>query len=268
MRRVRQLVAKRAMRRSEGVLVAEGADVIGAAVAAGAPVESLYWAPEAAGMPVVSALVDAVIDAGGRAYPLAPGVMERVADTVTPQPVIAVIGHEMAGLDALDGATLVLVLDEVRDPGNAGTLIRAADAAGATAVVCTAGTVDPTNPKAVRASAGSIFHLPVVEGVPPDDVLEVLAEHGLPTAVTVARGGEDYAAVDWRGPTAVVVGNEAHGIAAGIERRADRRVSIPMPGAAESLNVALAAGIVLFEIARQRRVVTGPEASSGLAPRP
>lgn len=239
------------------MLVAEGADVISAALAAGAPVESVYWAPGAVSVPALAEVIEVILDAGGRAYPLAPGVMERVADTVTPQPVLAVVGYRPAALDAVAGASLVLVLDEVRDPGNAGTLIRAADAAGADAVVCTSGTVDPTNPKAVRASAGSIFHLPVVESVPSEDLVHRLEGRGLDTVVTVARGGGDYAAFDWSRPVAVAVGNEAHGVTGVVAARAAHRVSIPMPGTAESLNVAMAAGIVLFEAVRQRRQAGG-----------
>jgi len=141
---------------------------------------------------------------------------------------------------------------DVRDPGNAGAVIRVADAAGADAVVCCAGTVDPFNPKTVRASAGSVVHLPVVVAGEPAAVLDDLGRRGMTRVAAVARGGTPYTEAALRTPLALVLGNEASGLPAGLEDRLDERVTVPMRGGAESLNVSTAAAVLCFEVARRR----------------
>ena len=134
------------------------------ALDAGAAVEAVYVAPEGRANPGVAAVVDRAFASGVRVFDLGPGVVERVADTVHPQPLLAVVGFAPAPSRWPEGSSTVMVLVDVRDPGNAGTMIRTADAAGIGAVIHCDGSVDPTNPKTVRASAGSIFHVPVVVG--------------------------------------------------------------------------------------------------------
>ena len=223
------------------------------ALAAGASVEAVYVAAEGADAPAVVDVTRRVLAGGGRVFDLAPGVMERVASTVTPQPLLAVVSYTPAPVDALSGATLVVVCVDVRDPGNLGTVIRTADAAGVDAVVCCDGTVDPTNPKCVRATAGSLFHVPVVEGGSTTDAVAALRRLGLATAATVVRGGTDYAALDWTRPTALVLGNEAGGLDEELAASLDVGVTIPMAGRSESLNVAVSAAVLCFEALRQRR---------------
>jgi TrmH family RNA methyltransferase len=140
-----------------------------------------------------------------------------------------------------------------RRSGNAGTLIRTADAAGADGVVCCDGTVDPYNPKTVRASAGSVFHLPIVAGGEVDSVIETLRGFGLRTLGTVVRDGVDYADVDLTDRLALVFGNEASGLSDGVLAALDVAVTIPMAGRAESLNVSVSAAVLCFEVLRQRR---------------
>jgi TrmH family RNA methyltransferase len=246
-------VRKRALRAAEGVVVVEGAELLAAALDAGCAIEAVYVAPEGAAVPAVASVADRVAAAGGRVFDLAAGVMEKVASTVTPQPVVAVVAYRPAGLDVLDGASLVVVCVDVRDPGNLGTVIRTADAAGADAVVCCEGTVDPTNPKCVRATAGSLFHVPVVEGGAVADVLAALAARGITTVATVVRGGTDHTEIDWTTPSALVLGNEASGLPAELAGAMDRRATVAMAGRAESLNVSMAAAVVAFEAVRQRR---------------
>jgi TrmH family RNA methyltransferase len=185
-------------------------------------------------------------------FDLGPGVLERVADTVTPQPVLAVVRTPVAAIDDLAGATFVVVCVDVRDPGNAGAVIRVADAAGAHGLVCCDGTVDPFNPKTVRASAGSVLHLPMVAGGDPAVVLDRLGQMGLRRLAASSRGGEAYTAVDLRAPLALVFGNEASGLPEATSDHVDGRVSVPMAGGAESLNVATAAAVLCFEVARVR----------------
>jgi len=259
-RRLRQLLRKRGARRAEQVVVVEGAELLSVAIAAGAAVEAVYVAPEGVAHPAVVDVTTRVLESGGRVFDLAPGVMERIASTVAPQPLLAVVSYAPAPFDRLDGATLVVVCVDVRDPGNLGTVIRTADAAGVDAVICCDGTVDPTNPKTVRSTAGSLFHVPVIEGGTTTATVAALASRGFTTVATVVRGGTDYTAFDWTGPVALVLGNEATGLDDALTAVLDAGVTIPMAGRSESLNVGVSAAVLCFEALRQRRIAvsTGP----------
>jgi RNA methyltransferase, TrmH family len=251
-------VGRRTARQAEHSFVVEGAKVLGEALAAGVAVESVFVDRDlmATGAGHIQQLLDQAYASGSRVYDLEPGVLARVADTVTPQPVLAIVPQidvPLARLDAL-GTDLVIVCVEVRDPGNAGTVLRSAEAAGAGGVVCCDGSVDVFNPKTVRASAGALFHLPVVSGGDPVEVLDQLGRWGLRRLGTASRGGEDYDVTDLSGPLALVVGNEAHGLPADLDAVTDGVVTIPMAGRAESLNVGMAAAVLCFEAARQRRL--------------
>lgn len=246
--------------------MAEGAELLRSALDARVPVESVYTSPAADEDPATLEVCRRAAEAGVRVFPLAPGVLERVADTVTPQPVLAVLPmladpSESTANDLDPNAVpwspepgaLIVVLVDVRDPGNAGTVLRAADAAGATAVVFAAESVDPYNPKTVRASAGSLFHVPFAVRSDPTALAAALAATGFRTLATVVRNGEDYAGLDWSIPTAVFFGNESSGLDPALPARLDGAVAIPMAGRAESLNVGVASAVVAFEAFRQRR---------------
>jgi TrmH family RNA methyltransferase len=233
--------------------VAEGPEVIRAGIDAGVHLDALYVAAGGRAHDAVRELADRVHDEGGRVFDLAPGVLEKVADTVTPQPVLAVFAMVDRGIDELSGHGLVVACTDLRDPGNAGTVLRSADAAGAEAVVCTGGTVDPYNPKAVRASAGSLFHVPLVCEPSVAVALESIGSAGYRLLGASAGGGEDYLTVDFSRPTALVLGNEAWGLAPEVEQALDGMVHVPMAGRAESLNVGMAAAVLCFEALRQRR---------------
>ena len=230
----------------------EGVKLLHSALEAGAPVEAVFVDDRARSNAEVLTLLDAALEQGARIFDLAPGVLERVADTVTPQPVLAVVGMPDATLDELAGATFVVVCVDVRDPGNAGAVIRVAHAAGADAVVCTEGTVDPFNPKTVRASAGSVLHIPIVVDGDAETVLDALKGHGLRCLAAVSRGGTLYSDVDVASPFALVLGNEASGLPSHLAQRLDATVTIPMGGGAESLNVSTAAVVLCFDAARRR----------------
>jgi RNA methyltransferase, TrmH family len=221
------------------------------ALDAGCVAEALFVDAQGGGAPDVSTVVAAAGALGTRLFTLAPGVMARVADTVTPQPVLATFPMPESDPAALQHGTLVLVLAGVRDPGNAGTLLRTAEAAGADAVVFCGSSVDPYNPKTVRSSAGSIFLVPVVVMESARDALDALGAQGYRRVGAVVRGGEDYVKHDWKQRTAIVVGNEAAGLPA--ELPLDVNVAIPMSGRAESLNVGVAGALLCFEALRQRR---------------
>lgn len=232
------------------MFVAEGAKVLQVALELGAEVESVYLAPEAS-RSIVS-LAEAARQQGARLFELGPGVLERVAGTVTPQPLLAVVRTPAATLDDIRGARFVVVCVEVRDPGNAGTLIRSAAAAGADAVLCTTGTADPFNPKTVRASAGSVLRLPIVCDVDAPSALGALGAADVRRVGALSAGGRPYAAVDWTGPCAVVLGNEAAGLDRSLLPLLDEQVTIPMAGQVDSLNVSMAGAVLCFEVARQR----------------
>jgi TrmH family RNA methyltransferase len=142
---------------------------------------------------------------------------------------------------------------DVRDPGNLGAVLRVAGATAVSGVICCVGTVDPYNPKVVRASAGSLFHIPIVVSSDAPATLAALASAGFRLLGTSARGGADYAEADLRARVALVFGNEAAGLPEDVMKALDGTVSVPMYGRAESLNVAMAATVLCFEAARQRR---------------
>ena len=225
----------------------EGAALLAEAVAAGAPVEAVFVGPGA--LP---------IDGGGApVYELAPGVVERVASTVSPQPVLAVVKRTDVSWKAVAPTNgFVVVAAGLADPGNVGTILRSAEAAGAAAVVVTEGSVDVFNSKVVRASAGALFHVPVVVDVP----LAALVELGVPLLGAVSTGGVPYDLAPLERPCAVILGSEAHGLPPGLA--VDGLVSIPHAGRAESLNVAMAATVLCFEAARRRRSDRGRSAGS------
>ncbi|MEV7575598.1 MULTISPECIES: TrmH family RNA methyltransferase [unclassified Microbacterium] len=190
-------------------------------------------------------------------------VLNAMADTVTPQGLVAVVRQTPTSVrDIFDAAPrLVAICEEVRDPGNLGTIIRAADAAGADAVVLTGRTVDPYNPKVVRATTGSLFHLPVSVGGDLDEVVRRAHDAGLQILAADVKG-DDLLAARADGvlgePTAWLFGNEARGLEDDALTRADRVLRLPIFGRAESLNLATAASVCLYESAfAQRAAATG-----------
>lgn len=191
-------------------------------------------------------------------------VMSALSDTVTAQGVVGVARSarpSLVGLFDQLPTGRVLVADGVADPGNAGTLVRTADAAGFDGVVFTTGSVDPRHPKVVRASVGSLFHLPVVDRVEAADLVTACATSGLRLIGADARAATTSDACDLRTRVALVVGNERHGLSPLLDAALDVRVAIPMhtaprpgyTGAAESLNLAVSAAVLMLESARQRR---------------
>lgn len=200
----------------------------------------------------------AAVDAGIDVEYVTEEVLDSMADTVTPQGFVAVCRQFPTAVKDVFAASprLVAILEEVRDPGNAGTIIRAADAAGADAVVFTGRTVDLYNPKVVRSSTGSLFHLPVAVGAELDDVLERAKAAGL-TVLAADVKGEDLLHTRNEGilarPTAWLFGNEARGLPDEQLVLADRVVTVPIYGHAESMNLATAASVCLYESAFAQR---------------
>ncbi len=227
----------------------EGPRAVNAAFDHDAPIEVVYFGP---GADVAFASLRERVEAAGVDWQvLKEGVLERVGSTVTPQPVLAVARKPAPRRDWLVGEGLVVVGVELGDPGNVGTLLRSGEASGAAGIVLSRGSVDAYNPKVVRASAGAIFGVPVMEEWSAVEALDALGELGRQRLGAVAGTGTPYADVDFRRPTAVVLGNEAHGLGDEVVALLDGQVTIPMTASAESLNVAMAGTVLCFESARQ-----------------
>lgn len=201
-------------------------------------------------------LVQAATERGIDVVNVSDAVLDTMADTVTPQGVLATCRQfpiSMADLLA-SGPRLIVVLEEVRDPGNAGTIIRAADAAGADGVILTGNSVDAYNPKVVRSTTGSIFHVPVAQNGTLDEALAAVRGAGMQVLAADVKGADLPRVRDiLTAPTAWVFGNEAHGLPDELLRLADRVVKVPIYGHAESLNLATAASVCLYESAFAQR---------------
>ena len=249
-KRLRALVTDRHARNAEQAFVVEGPRGLASAFDHGAELDAVYFGPNAH---VAFAELRARVDAAGIPWQvLKEGVLERVGATVTPQPVLAIARKPAVDRDALARPGLVLVGDELSDPGNVGTLLRSAEASGAAGIVLGTGSVDAYNPKVVRASAGAIFGVPVMEEWSAVEALDALGELGRQRLGAVAGSGTPYSQVDFTRPTAVVLGNEAHGLSVAVVDRLDGEVTIPIAPSSESLNVAMAGTVLCFESARQR----------------
>ncbi len=180
-------------------------------------------------------------------------VMKKIADTETPQGIIAVCKMRQPKLEnLLASGKMLLVLDRVGDPGNIGTMLRTADAAGIGGLVLLKGCADIYAPKTVRSSMGSLFHIPVLSGVSEQEFVSAAKKAGYDLLVTCLDGADNLYKADLSGRIAFVMGNEAGGVSETLLEKADKRVYIPMAGRAESLNVAMAAGIVMFEALRRK----------------
>ena len=267
-------LTKRAFRQRERAFLAEGPQAVAEAFSSGARVSDLFVTVPARSRH--SDLVTAMAGAGIGVHTVSGEVMDELAQTVTPQGLLAVCGFIDVPLTELVKKTpkapqgghvlsLVALLANVRDPGNAGTVLRTADAAGADAVVFADASVDPYNGKCVRASAGSLFHLPVVAGARLEEAVETMREAGLRIVAADGRADRSLDEPDVQArlaePTAWMFGNEAWGLPPELVALADEPVAVPIYGRAESLNLAAAAAVCLYASARAQRVhpVTGQD---------
>jgi len=249
--RVKELaaLARRRDRRAQGRHLIDAPNAIESALAAGFVQEILGTAEGLAGL-----LTRVVVAPDVPITQVSGHVLERLSDVRTSQGVVAVATSQTSELDALVGRDLLVVLDAVADPGNAGTIVRTADAAGAVGVVLTEGSVDVFGPKAVRAAAGSTYHLPLVADVSIDTVVARCRAAGQPIYGLAGSGSLTIDDLERRQPpVALVLGNEAHGLSTDHGQLLDGLVSIPIHGRAESFNVAAAAAIAIYLTARSAR---------------
>jgi RNA methyltransferase, TrmH family len=249
-------LTRRAGRDGARLFLAEGVQAVREALGRAGTVTELFGTADA-----LARHADLARDAAARGVPVSE-VTERgmagLSETVTPQGLVAVCRFLDVPLDAVGNPRLVAVLAGVRDPGNAGTVLRTADAAGADAVLFPDGSVDPYNGKTVRSGAGSHFHLAVVRGGDPRAQLAELRNAGVRVLAATGSGEADLRDIDLGGPVAWLFGNEAQGLAEDLAATSDQRVRIPMYGRAESLNLAAAAAICLYVTAQAQRVRTIP----------
>jgi TrmH family RNA methyltransferase len=256
----RQL-AKRAMRERAGLFLAEGPQAAGEALARDGVVTELFLT--AAARSRHGGMAARASRQGAAVHVVSGEVMAELAQTVTPQGILAVCRFVDVPLATLTGAAprLVVILANARDPGNAGTVLRTADAAGASGVIFSDASVDPYNSKCVRASAGSIFHTAVVLGGPVADTVSHLRAAGLRVLAADGRTGQPLDEVEPRGVlvgrTAWLFGNEAWGLPDDLLALADEPVAVPIYGQAESLNLAAAAAVCLYASARAQRSDAG-----------
>jgi len=191
-------------------------------------------------------------------------IAKAISDSVTPQGIVLVAASPLRPLQSVAVDTgLVVILSAVSDPGNVGTLVRTAAAAGVDAVIMTEGSADVLNPKTARASAAALFSVPLVVDVTLSDAVDHVRGLGCTVVGADARSDEDLYSTDLTAPIAVVLGNESWGVSDDDASLLDRNLSIPMPGRVESLNVAVAGSVILFEALRQRREAPGARVSSG-----
>lgn len=245
-------------REQERKFLIEGWRFVEEALNSAAPVETVIFGAAARDDARYKRISDL---AAGRDIPvlhMADHVLEAVMETQHPQGVAALVRQwdpDLTEVFRQSTNPLLLVVDGVRDPGNLGTVIRTADAAGVTAVALLTGTADLFNGKTLRSTMGSVFHLPVQKDVTVQEIRKLLAEHGLPLLAADISGGKTVYELSMTGPLAIAVGSEAAGLSEELKQVAAELVSIPMPGRAESLNVSVAAGVLLFEAVRQRTVI-------------
>lgn len=249
-RRVQTLERSTRRRYHEGLFVAEGLRLVQEILAAGLPIYEAFYTSMLVESASGAALVAACAERASTCWEVSVEVMQALADTETPQGILVVLPIPDLHCDV--ATPFMLIPDAIRDPGNLGTMLRTAWAAGVSQVLLPPGTVDYTNPKVVRAGMGAHFYVPMHRATW-EDIRADLDE----TAVWLAEAGPGtpYDAVDWRGRVALIVGGEAKG--ASLEGRAlaaGRHINIPMARGVDSLNAAMAAVIVLFEAARQRGV--------------
>ncbi len=247
-------LAQRKFREKERRFIVEGSLLVAEALSFGWPLELLVYTGEWGASRQGQKILRLAEKINLKRLEVDKALFAELAATQTPQGVLAVARRREDGLTGLleKKPSLFVLADAVQDPGNLGTIVRCADAAAADGVLLTKGTVDLFNPKTLRATMGSVFHLPVLTVVETDRLLAQLARAGLQLVVGDPEAKKILPDCNFTLPTVLAVGNEARGCSDEIMKRAHQVVRIPMPGRAESLNVAMAAAIMLYEVVRQR----------------
>lgn len=246
-------LSRRKERTELGLFVIEGIRFIEEAVAAQAPIRKIYFTSLLAKSERGMYLLNSLIKQNVFLQEVTVAVMDKMADTERSQGVLAIMEIPQPVIAGFDKALpFVVVCDKIQDPGNLGTIIRTADAAGVDLVYTTMGTVDLYNPKVLRATMGSIFHVRIIPDLESATILRELAKYGVRPVAASLVAEKSYFELNYRCPTAIWLGNEGAGIDEDILANIAEQVRIPMPGRSESLNVSVAAAILIYECVRQR----------------
>ena len=261
-------------RTESGAFIAEGLRAVEEAVRYGTVTDLFFTSAEGDRLDAVKKAAE---ERGARLFQVDDKVMAKLSDTKTPQGILAVVkmpendlrhlqpnylakkrsaGQQIGAEDKMpepDNNAPLVILDRIQDPGNLGTIIRTADAVGALGIILLEGCVDAYSPKVVRASMGSLFHVPVAQEVFAEEALTWCYRNGYEPAATALQGAANLYKADLSKKMAFILGNEANGVSEELQAAAETRLFVPMAGLAESMNVAMAAGIILFEGLRQRK---------------
>ncbi len=245
---------KSKVRRETGRTLVEGHREIMRATQSGWQFKELYFCPELYLHPDSSQLVDSIRSAGVPVYRCSDAAFRKMSYRDSPDGLLALsplVGRRLDEL-VLPDNPLILIAEDLEKPGNLGTILRTADATGVDAVIACDHKTDLSNPNVIRASIGTIFFIPIAEAST-DETVEWLRSHRIQSIAAVPDATQEYTEADMRLPTAIVVGAEDEGLTDIWKKRSDRRVSIPMLGRNDSLNVSTAAAVLLYEAVRQRR---------------
>lgn len=255
---VKQAIAlhQKKYRDQTGQFIAEGIRLIEEVIDSGWETECLFLTEKGLKGGRAAALVDCLLSRHCRIIKVPDVIFDKIASTENSQGVLAVVKKQIIDFSNVLNSKkdpLIVILDSIQDPGNLGSIIRTVDAADWTVVLLTEGCVDVYSEKVVRASMGSLFHVPVIEKCKRDEIFDILREKGIDVLATSLEHSQSYLQTDFSKPLAVIFGNEGNGVSQEMIARADASIHIPLVGKAESLNVAAAAAIILYEAVRQRQ---------------
>ncbi|MDP2168158.1 MAG: RNA methyltransferase [Thermodesulfovibrionales bacterium] len=241
--------------------IIEGPHLIRTAIASGAPVKKVFFTEGFAGKKEGGRLLRELQKKDLEMFEITENILRKITDTEAPQGIVALSSYAPLRLEDLSfkDIPLIAVSDGVSDPGNMGAMIRTADAAGADAFIVLPGSCDPFMSKCLRASQGSVFNIPVVNAEM-KNLIDWLRGGNIEIAATHQKAGHSIYDADLSGPLAIIFGNESEGVSAEMRAAADMEIGVPIPGRAESLNVASAAAVIIFEAVRQR----GPAVNLGV----
>ena len=242
---------RRRIRYRERAILVEGVRPVDEALSSGTSIQAVLVSGDMQDNPEIAGLLDRAGSVNATVLTVESAIFKLASDTETPQGVLAICAMPEDRVPSIDvGTPLLLIVDQVRDPGNLGTLLRSALGAGVTGVLITAGTVDPYSPKVLRAGAGSHFRLNLaqLDWSNPPAILD-----DCPVYVTDASADVEYDIIDWTQPAAIVIGNETSGVSSEAIQRAHGKLGIPLANSLESLNAGVAGSVILFEAWRQRR---------------
>ncbi|MBN8843623.1 MAG: RNA methyltransferase [Sphingomonadales bacterium] len=253
-KRMRLLREKR-HRRAEGLFLAEGLRIATEAREAGVLPQWLFLADEGAAHPLTQALVDATLESGGEVVDTTPAILSKLSGKDNPQTIVGIYAEPKTALADIDrdAAPIWLVAERLRDPGNLGTMLRTSDAVGAGGLILLDESTDPYAVEAVRASMGAIFTQRLVQARWQEFLPWLREGKGELVATWLGDDTQDYQAVRYAAPTFILIGNESQGMPPEYAAAADVRVKMPMMGKADSLNAAVAAAVMAYEVLNQRR---------------